>query len=135
MSYMNVLSEPTTFVETILPKIASLPSLTFCQRQNIPDDFETIEDIMDAIEETKTRHYFAMFYAQGKGVESNYYDLKNETILESALNLSYPEVWTHAPHVQHDLPYSMIICTTLNLPFIKSPPYNGYLGIRLSGFL
>ena len=48
MSYLNVLQEPTTFEEYVDHKAASLPSITFCNRQWFEDEFETFEDIMDA---------------------------------------------------------------------------------------
>ena len=130
MSYLNLLDEPTTFEETVLTHIASLPSLTFCQRQWSHDDFEKMEDIMDAIQSTKENHYVARFSLFGKGVDFKSFDLKNSTELSVELNTTFDEVWSHGAHMQYDWPNCLVICTTLNLPFLKSPPNQGLYQVR-----
>ena len=80
---------------------------------------------MDAIETTKDEHYFARFSLFGKGVKFKSYDLKNSTVLSSELNTTFADVWSHGAHMQYDWPNCLIICTTLNLPFLNSPPSQG----------
>ena len=130
-SYMNLLDEPTTFEESISHEVASLPSITFCNRQGSEDSFKTFEDVMDAIEETKKNHFARVQYS-GKGMGLVfYYVLTNATILQTKLNLTFDEVWNFAPHMQSTGPQSFIICTTLNLPFISSPPDQGLYEIEM----
>ena len=127
-SYLNVLDEPTTFEETVVPNAGSMPSLTFCQRDWYNDKFETMEDIMDEIENVKENHVSqAMIYTFGKGTEDHKtYYLKNSSLLSSELNISFDEVWSHSAHMQTcGRPYCLIICTTLNIPFISTPPKQG----------
>ena len=127
MSYLNVLDEPTTFEETVLTHASTFPSITFCQRDWAADKFETIEDIMDAIKNTMDNHIdTAQFYLVGKG-DNFLYDLKNSSIISSKLNVSFGEVWSHAPHVQDW--GSIAICTTLHFPFVLTPPKQGTYGV------
>ena len=105
-SYMNLLGEPTTFEESISHEVASLPSITFCNRQWSEDSFKTFEDVMDAIEETKKNHFARVQYS-GKGMGLVfYYVLTNATILQTKLNLTFDEVWNFAPHMQSTGPQS-----------------------------
>ena len=125
-SYMNLLDEPTTFEESISHEVASLPSITFCNRQWSEDNFKTFEDVMNAIEETKKNHFVRVQHTgRGLGSKGFYYVLTNATILQTKLNLTFEEVWNFAPHMQSEWPECLIICTTLNLPFITSPPDQG----------
>ena len=133
MSYLNVLQEPTTFEEYVDHKAASLPSITFCNRQWFEDEFETFEDIMDAINDTQINHYSAQVLYAGKGLPTwTVIDLTNASMLQSELNLTMDEVWSHGPHMQYDWPNCLIICTTLNLPFIKAPPEQGFIQLVIN---
>ena len=124
-SYLNVLEEPTTFEETIDYTVTSLPSITFCNRQWTKDNFTTFEDVLKAIEETKKNHWVRVYHI-GKGLKDGFYHvLTNATVLQTQLNLTYDEVWNFTPHMQFAWPKCLIICTTLNLPFIQSPPVQG----------
>ena len=129
-SYLNVLQEPTTFEEIVLPQNTSLPSLTFCRLQWTNDTFEKVGDIVHAIGQADG--FSTTLKVRGKGKEFKDYNLKNPAVLKSEWNVSYHEVWNHAPYMQYDWPYPIVICTTLNFPFIKSPPSYGYLGIRIN---
>ena len=59
------------------------------------------------------------------------YNLTNASDLMTGFNLKMHEVWSHAPHKQYDWPSALIICTTLNLSFIKTPPEEDFIQGRL----
>ena len=83
---------------------------------------------MDGIKETQDNHYSAQVVYAGKGLSTwTVIDLTNASMLQSELNLTIDKVWSHGPHMQYDWPNCLIICSTLNLPFIKAPPEQGFI--------
>ena len=130
-SYLNVLDEPTTFEEIVLTQSGIFPSITFCQLDWSEDEFNTMEDIMDAINTREETDYFtALFYHFGKGTKPFHYDIRNFSVLSSELNVTYREVWSHGVQMQDGGINLLTLCTTLNFPFVSSPPKQGTYGVK-----
>ena len=81
---------------------------------------------MNAIGETRRNHYNATLTLVQRNTE-RIYDLNNASMIMTELNLKIDEVWSHGPHRQMESPYPFIICTTLNLSFVESPPNEGHI--------
>lgn len=141
-SYFNLLEEHTTFEESTLKNHGILPSLTLCVNQHQADNFTRIEDVSNAVELEKNRSSgFIRFI--GHGLEPEKLDLKNVTILYQHFNVTHEEVWSYGVHVSSKSPFPIVLCTTLNLPFIKAPnpvaditldikyqPYSNYIRLE-----
>ena len=117
--------ERTTFQESTERNSVTLPSITFCERNPQMDDFKTFDEVLEAINETKTDHYNCTLKHKGLGVNQTAANLKNATILAKKFNVTLNDVWSHAPTLQFYQPHGFIICTTLNLHFITIPPKKG----------
>lgn len=141
-SYFNLLEEHTTFEESTLKNHGILPSLTLCVNQHQADNFTRIEDVSNAVELEKNRSSgFIRFI--GHGLEPEKLDLKNVTILYQHFDVTHEEVWSYGVHVSSKSPFPIVLCTTLNLPFIKAPnpvaditldikyqPYSNYIRLE-----
>ena len=82
---------------------------------------------MNVINDTKSDQYQATFQIENNTLSLEY-DLKNATVLLTELKLTLDQVWSHGPYAyaDHDSKtQNLIFCTTLNLPFIQSPPDPG----------
>ena len=124
-SYDQVLQERTTFQESTEQNSVTLPSITFCERSSKMDDFKTFNDVLEAINETKSNHYGCKLNHKGLGVNKTSADLKNASILARRFNVTLQDVWSHAATLQLYQPHVLIICTTLNLHFVTTPPSKG----------
>ena len=87
---------------------------------------------MEAIKDTQETHYYAQVVYAGKGLSIwPTIVLTNVSMVKSELNLTMDQIWSHAPHMQYDWPNCLIICSTLNLPFITQPPKQGFIQLRI----
>ena len=89
-------------------------SVTFCNRQFEPDNFASFDDIMEAIKKTQQNNYLAkiVYFSHHLWYETNISDANQ---LKKYWNKEMEEIWSHGPHMQLHFPFSLIICTTLNL--------------------
>ena len=102
-------SEPTTFEETIIKNYATLPSITFCVDAN-EDNFVTFQDIMDSIEQEKSKNYSSISF-HGRTVEYEKIDLKNSSILENRFNVSFDDIWSFMATVSTSARANIMICS------------------------
>ena len=129
-SYLNLSNEPTTFETTEIEHSASIPSLTICPRQFQPDIFTSFEQIIDALGEAKNGTFYGLIKSEGKGVINQKLSLIDSEVLKSKFNKTLDEVWTYAAIVEPTFQTSIVICATLNVPFIE-PPKQGYYIVRI----
>ena len=118
-SLLYVLEEPTTREWSIDDKFVAMPSITFCPRQWVPDDFKTFEDVMEAIGNEKKfgRSHASLRYV-GKGLPSLRVWLNDTSDIKLMIkNKDLDEIWTYSATIQPDQSNAMIKCTTLNLHF------------------
>ena len=92
-SYFKILEEQTTFEETELKYAATFPSVTFCLRLPLQDNYTTFEDLTEDVEGFKEYFQLAQYKIFGKGVTRIHYDLRNSTVLENIFNSSLDHVW------------------------------------------
>ena len=127
-SLLYFLEQPTTFEENELEYSSSFPSLTLCFRQFEPDNFTTFQDIMQRIQDVETGGFIdGLLVITGKGVKRSFFDLRNKSVVEKEFNTDFDDVWVYSAIVQDEITNSIIICLTLNLPFIDSPKQGGYV--------
>ena len=67
-SLMNVLEEPTTIEETVLNYNASFPGLTFCVRDEEPDNLTTFTELHDQLNTFFDNKVTAWLVQYGKGL-------------------------------------------------------------------
>ena len=134
-SLLYVFEEPTTFEQSIDSKHVETPSITYCGRQWTPDDFETFEDVMKAIEnEKKVGRNLASLRYVGKGLPSLKVWLNDTSDIKRMIkneSLDLEEIWTYSATIQPDTGNALIICTTLNLHFLNTPPTSGSIQLML----
>ena len=128
-SFLELLEEPTTFQESIEENVVKLPSLTFCERRSPLENFTNFDEVQNKIKTIK-HNYNCTLVHRGLGVNKTYLNLENREHLQKHFNVSKEEVWSNFATMQFREPYGLIICTTLNLHFIKSPPNRGQLWVR-----
>ena len=127
-SVLHFLEEPTSFEENELEYSSTFPSLTLCFRQFEPDNFSTFKEIMQKIEDIETEGYVQGFLLNtGKGVKRSFLDLRNKSAVQKEFNTQFDDIWVYSAIVQDEITHSIIICVTLNLPFIESPKQGGYV--------
>ena len=120
-SYFKILEEQTTFEETELKYAATFPSVTFCLRLPLQDNYTTFEDLTEDVEGFKGYFQIAQYKIFGKGVTRIHYDLKNSTVLENIFNSSLDHVWESSAMLMPGWYFSIVPCITLNIPFLGSP--------------
>ena len=129
MSFLQVLKEQTTFEEKILKKRGTFPSLTICESYYENNQrHETLQDVMNAIEEKKQNIIASILYQREN------FDLKNQSTLKEKFNTTYDQVWSYSATMFQDEIASIITCTTLNLDFIKKPDNHGTFWLNLTAF-
>ena len=124
-SFLKMQSEPTTFEETIIKNYATLPSITFCV-DVYEDNYVTFQDIMDSIEQEKSKNYSSISF-HGRTVEYEKIDLKNSSILENRFNVSFDDIWSFMATVSTSAKANILICSSLDLSFIKLPEEGGMI--------
>jgi len=129
MSALKVLSEPTTFEESVVKNHGRFPSFTICQVKHEMDNYTEFEDIVQA--STFDFHIYALFEHVGRGVNTTAFILNYNSTLVDNFNITVEEVWSYGATIQVYPPYSILLCKTLNMDFIKAPPMQGEYGLRL----
>ena len=132
LSFLNVLDEPTTFEESKIAHEGTLPSVTICE-SNLEslDNFTNFEAIIQAIEQVKQSNQVEWFY-QSINDGRVEIDLKNESMVSKKFGISVDDILSYGATIQQEYPYRIIICTTLNLDFVKAPPDEGILGVKIT---
>ena len=113
-SYLNVLTEPSTFQERIITNHGALPSLTICPNILAKDNFKTIEEISDAISKAEKERKAYLKYFASNIEDSVSIDITNSSVLQ-AYNTSVNHVWQSSVMVDFRSPHPVTLCTTLNL--------------------
>ena len=90
---------------------------------------------MDAIDIAKKegRNYASLRYV-GKGLPSLLVWLNDTSDIRQMIDndsLDLDEIWTYSATVQPDRSNAMIVCTTLNLNFLNTPPKSGSIQLSL----
>ena len=119
-SLMKMRAEPTTFEEEIIKKRGSLPSITFCEDTRKVNDFQTMEDVLNAIDQIKYIPNTQLYYT-GKGVKYEIWDLKNSTVLKEKFKVDFDQVWNFVATVSQFRGGNIMICTSLNMSFLQLP--------------
>ena len=128
MSYLHIKSD-STFEESIEYNQGTLPSITFCPIEPNKLHFQTFEDIVQAINELKSRILASINYFDGRKV-----NLRNETATNLYLNLSQDDLWNYGVTVRENPPYPFDSCATLDLGFIDQPNQQGDIKVSLIVF-
>ena len=83
---------------------------------------------MQRIQDVETGGFIdGLLVITGKGVKRSFFDLRNKSVVEKEFNTDFDDVWVYSAIVQDEITNSIIICVTLNLPFIESPKHGGYV--------
>ena len=134
-SLLYVLEEPTTIEQSSDYEHVAMPSITYCGRQWTPDNFETFEDVMQAINnEKKVGRNYASLRNHGKGIPVLKVWLNDTSDIRKMIKnepLDLDEIWTYSATIQPDKSNAIIICTTLNLYFLNTPPPSGSIQLKL----
>ena len=128
MSYLHIKSD-STFEESIEYNQGTLPSITFCPIEPNKLHFQTFEDIVQAINELKSRILASINFFDGRKV-----NLINETATNLYLNLSQDDLWNYGVTVRENSPYPFDSCATLDLGFIDQPNQQGDIKVSLIVF-
>ena len=131
MSFLNVLDEPTTIEERMFKNQGTLPSVTFCESnlQSL-DNFTSFANLMQAIDDVKNKDEISLFY---EGIDDYrlVIDLKNVTMVNEQFGIELNKVLQYGVTMQPEYPHRLIICTILNLGFIKKPPSEGKINVQI----
>ena len=120
-SLLYVLDEPTTFDESVLEDgAATFPSLTICFREYELDNFTTFIDVVQRIEQLQNvQNIQCSLEIWGKGIQRQFFDLKNESILVEKFNTTTNNVWLYFAMVQSEWLKPIVPCFTVTLPTLK----------------
>ena len=128
MSFLHIKSD-STFEESIEYNQGTLPSITFCPIEPNKLHFQTLEDIVKALDGLKSKIVASIFFFDGRAV-----NLKNSTATNLYLNLSQDDLWNFGVTVRENSPYPFDPCATLNLGFIDKPNKQGDIKVSLIVF-
>ena len=130
-SALKVMSEPTTFEESIMKNHGTFPSITVCEQEitRITENYKNFDDILEASYDFEVT---ADFEHSGLGVVKEEIDLNDDSALIEKLNITTIDIWSYGATLQYEYPHSIIICKTLDLTFIKSPPKQGDYLVKVS---
>ena len=127
-SIIQVTKEETTIDNKQKGGIFRFPTFTFCLQQPYltisEHDLTTFEDLDPLIDKTK-ESFKATLSVQGSTTLPSWYDnieldLNNETILTTYFpNTTLDNVWSFVIRSSHIPPFSLGICTQLNVPIEK----------------